>query len=123
MENNKKWVNLSFLASAVLLGMIAFLMSQKIAVALDFEGRVQNLENYLRLGSAALGALLYLVLYRHKVANAYMDEVFTELSKVTWPGREETFKGTIAVIIAVTIAGFLLGIVDWTWSTMMKFLL
>ncbi len=123
MENNRKWVNLSFLAVAFLTGMVIFMLSQKFAVALDFEGRVQNLEDYLRVGSLATGGLIYLVLYKHKIANAYMDEVFTELTKVTWPGREETFKGTVAVLIAVTIAGFMLGMVDWVWSSLMKSLL
>lgn len=123
MENNRKWVNLSFLATAFLTGMVIFMLAQKFAVALDFEGRVQNLENILRMSSLGIGALIYLILYKHKTANAYMDEVFTELSKVTWPGREETFKGTIAVLIAVTIAGFMLGMVDWVWSSLMKVLL
>ncbi len=123
MENNRKWVNLSFLAAAFLLGMVVFMLSQKFAVALDFEGRIQNLESYLRIGSLAVGGLFYLILFKNKTSNAYMDEVFTELAKVTWPGREETFKGTIAVLIAVTIAGFMLGMVDWVWSSLMKFLL
>lgn len=123
MENNRKWVNLSFIATAALLGIVVYMLAQKFAVALDFEGRVQNLDSILRGGSFGLAFLTWLILYKHKTANVYMDEVFSELSKVTWPGREETFKGTIAVLIAVTIAGFLLGLVDLVWSSLMGALL
>jgi preprotein translocase SecE subunit len=44
-----------------------------------------------------------------------MNEVVAEVSKVTWPTQNETLKATIAVLIAVTIAGTILWLVDSTW--------
>jgi preprotein translocase SecE subunit len=123
MENNQKWVNLSFLAGAALVAFIVFLLANKGAAVLDFEGRIHNLNVYLRAGALVVGAIVFFVLYRNKVANAFLDEVFIELVKVTWPAREETFKGTIAVIIAVTIMGFMFGFVDWIWSHLVTFIL
>ena len=123
MENNQKWVNLSFLSGAALAGFILFLLANKGAAVLDFEGRVQHLGTILRGGALFAGAIVFLILYRNKVANSFMEEVFIELGKVTWPAREETFKGTIAVIIAVTIMGFMFGFVDWVWSHLVNFIL
>ena len=123
MENTGKWINLSFVATGLLLAFISYLLAQKFAVALDFEGRIPNLDLILKVSSMGLGLLCYGILFKHKVANQYMDEVFSELSKVTWPGSEETFKGTIAVVIAVLIAGFCLGLVDMAWSKVMALIL
>lgn len=123
MENNQKWVNLSFFAGAALLAFLTFLLANKTAAALDFEGRIANLDTYIRLGSIALGAGLFVLLYTNKTANLFMDEVLIELGKVTWPAREETFKGTIAVLVAVTFMGFMFGLVDWAWSHIVNFIM
>lgn len=116
MESNQKWVNLSFLAGAGLIGFVVFLLASRAAAALDFDGRFGHLESSIKIGAVVVGALCFLLLYRSKSATLYMDEVFIELNKVTWPQREETTKGTIAVLIAVTVMGFMFGLVDWLWS-------
>src|SRR3990167_8567606 len=123
MENNQKWVNLSFFAGAALLAFVTFMIANKTAAAFDSEGRVANLETYLRIGSLVVGGLVFLILYRNQTANSFMDEVLIELGKVTWPEREETVKGTIAVLIAVTIMGFMFGLVDWIWSRVISFIM
>lgn len=123
MENNQKWVNLSFLAASALTAFVIFLLASRASAALDFDGRVQNLATILRLGAIVVGAVCFFVLYKNKTANLFMDEVFIELGKVTWPQREETFKATIAVLIAVTIMGFMFGVVDWVWSRLVNFIL
>jgi preprotein translocase subunit SecE len=54
-------------------------------------------------------------LAKNSVANTFMNEVVAELSKVTWPTHDETLKGTIAVLIAVSIAGAALWLMDNVW--------
>ncbi|MEL6341190.1 MAG: preprotein translocase subunit SecE [Myxococcota bacterium] len=46
-------------------------------------------------------------------------EVVDELSKVTWPTREETGNNTVVVIITVLICSAYLGLFDavWLWVT------
>ena len=41
-----------------------------------------------------------------------LDEIFSELKKVTWPTREETAYLTMVVIIVSVIAGIILGSID-----------
>jgi preprotein translocase subunit SecE len=116
MENNQqKWVNLSFVAAALLLAYVVFVLAVKFSVVLDFDGRVRSLDKILMGVSAALGFLLFFGLFKSKVANAFMSETVAEISKVTWPTKDETLKATIAVLIAVTIAGAILWMVDNTW--------
>lgn len=116
MDNNQqKWVNLSYVAAALLLAYIVFVLSTKFSVFLDFEGRVRSLDKILMGASALVGFALFLGLNKSSVANTFMNEVVAEVSKVTWPTQSETTKATIAVLVAVTIAGVILWMVDNLW--------
>jgi preprotein translocase SecE subunit len=116
MENNQqKWVNLSFVATALLVAYVTFVLAMKFSVILDFEGRIRSLDKILMGGSFALGAILFLGLLKSSVANEFMNEVVAEVSKVTWPTQNETMKATIAVLIAVCIAGVILWMLDSVW--------
>lgn len=116
MENNQqKWVNLSFIAASLLLAYISFVLATKFSVILDFEGRVQSLDKILLGVSALLGVGLFVGLSYSRVATDFMNEVVSEVSKVTWPTQNETFKATVAVLIAVTFAGGVLWLVDSFW--------
>jgi len=48
---------------------------------------------------------------RPKVPN-FLEEIISELKKVTWPTREETAYLTMVVIIVALAAGVALGLVD-----------
>lgn len=116
MENNQqKWVNLSFVAASLLLAYVLFVLATKFSVVLDFEGRIRSLDKILLGGSALIGVLAFLALNKSAVASGFMNEVVAELAKVSWPGQDETLKGTIAVLIAVTIAGAIFWLIDNVW--------
>jgi len=42
----------------------------------------------------------------------FLEEVWLELKKVHWPGRQETFAATGVVIVVVFIVAVWLGLVD-----------
>lgn len=116
MDNNQqKWVNLSYVAAALLLSYVVYVLSIKFSVYLDFEGRVRSLDKMILGASALVGLVIFLVLSRSAIANSFMNEVVSEVSKVTWPTQNETTKATFAVLVAVTIAGVALWIVDNLW--------
>lgn len=116
MDNNQqKWVNLSFVAASLLLAYVVFVLAVKFSVVLDFDGRVRSLDKIMMAVSAVVGFGLFFGLYKSTVATTFMNETVAELSKVTWPTKDETFKATIAVLIAVTIAGVILWMVDSAW--------
>lgn len=123
MENNQKWINLSYLAAAALVGFVVFLLASKFAVFLDFEGRVRSLDNIIKGGSFGVAALIFLVLYKSSVVNVFMNQVVSELVKVTWPTQDETLKATFFVIVAVLIAGVSLWVIDMIWIKILSFVL
>lgn len=116
MDNNQqKWVNLSFVAASLLLAYVVFVLAVKFSVVLDFDGRIRSLDKIMMAVSAVVGFGLFFSLYKSTVATTFMNETVAELSKVTWPTKDETLKATIAVLIAVTIAGVILWMVDSAW--------
>jgi len=60
--------------------------------------------------------LCFFILLRHAKANALMEDVVSELKKVTWPGREEVVRSTIVVMICIVICSLILGAFDVVWG-------
>ena len=119
MKNNQRYIILSFLAFAVALGFAVrglagpILASQEIADPTVF-GTVELTD---ALG-VSLGILSFIVLLRSASGVAFTDEVISELRKVVWPQREDTFRSTTIVIgtslfLALALAGF-----DWVWGSL-----
>ena len=119
----QKWVNLSYLAVAGLMLYISFTAGQYAVSAYDLEARIHNVELVLRGVSILLGGIVFLVLYRHQQANQFMNEVATELARVSWPTHKETSNGTIVVIVMVIVSGMVLGLFDYIWTNLLKMVL
>lgn len=122
-SQHQKWVNLSYLLAAVLLGYIVFSAAGKVVAAYDLETRVRNVEFILRGISIAAGALLFIGLYRNEQTNQFMNEVVVELSRVVWPTQKDTTSATFIVIVMVVISGVILGLLDLVWIRLMKWIL
>lgn len=45
-------------------------------------------------------------------APGFVEDIFSELKKVTWPTRQETAYLTMVVIVVAVAAGVILGVVD-----------
>ena len=124
MENsNQKWVGITFLAFSVLIAYIVFAGLFKLAGVYDFEAKVKNIDLVIRLASVAIGALLFLILYKNDSANQFMHETVTELSRVTWPTSKETVSATWVVIIMVLVTGMILGLLDKFWTLVIQWIL
>lgn len=122
-QQQRTWVNVSYLAAAALLGYVVFSLGGKAIATFDLESRVRNVELVLRGSSVALGALLFVALWRSQRANQFMGEVFLELSRVNWPTQKDTTNATILVIIMVLISGFVLGFLDYAWTQILHWVL
>ena len=122
-SQHQKWVNLSYLVAAILLGYIVFSVAGKVVAAWDLETRIRNVDLVLRGISLAAGALLFLLLYRNEQANQFMNEVVVELSRVVWPSQKDTSSATFVVIIMVVVSGVILGLLDYVWVQLMKWIL
>ncbi len=53
----------------------------------------------------------------------YLKEVRAEMSKVTWPTRDEAIRLTLIVLAATIFMAFFLGVVDWTFDQLFRLLI
>jgi preprotein translocase subunit SecE len=120
---HQKWVNLSYLAVAALLAYIVFAGGLGLAAQFDWEAKVRNIDLVLRIGSIVAGGALFLALYTNHRSNQFMNEVVTELARVTWPTQKETTSATFIVIIMVLISGAILGFLDYLWTVLLQWVL
>ena len=65
----------------------------------------------------------FVILLKHPKVNSFMDEVVTELKKVTWPGRPDVVRSTTVVIICIMIASVILASFDVVWGRVMSWAL
>ena len=50
----------------------------------------------------------------------YIQEVKSELEKVTWPKKEEIIKLTLIVFIISGVVSFYLGVLDFTFTKLLE---
>lgn len=114
MENsNSKIITISFMASGILLGIVAFVLIESLAaVATGAAGRFLGQELVRHGFPAALGLISFLVLQFNKKVLVWADEVVTELRKIIWPSRRDTVQMTIVVCVMLIISGLVLGAFD-----------
>lgn len=107
----ERWVQFSFIALA---GIIVFTADQLIQT---IWGYFAEPDPTIVSGAAALlGLVIAFVAYRHPRSNELAREVVGELSKVTWPTRDETYYSTMVVIVTSIIAAVYTGVFDAVWS-------
>lgn len=59
---------------------------------------------------------------RQKIVN-YYREVVSEMSKVSWPSRDELKRSTIVVLIVTIIFAVFIGSFDWVLSQIVQWFL
>jgi preprotein translocase SecE subunit len=70
-----------------------------------------------------LALVLLVVLYQHRRVNEVLDEVVSELRKVTWPALTDVQKSTLVVILCILLASGILAGFDFVWGKVIGFLL
>ncbi len=53
----------------------------------------------------------------------FLSEVWSELKKVHWPSRKETYAATLIVVIITIIVATFLGVVDYAISHLVRVIL
>ena len=58
-----------------------------------------------------------------KAAKTYIKESFEELSRVTWPTKNQAVRLTSIVLVSCLIFGLLLGFVDYIFNKMFVYVI
>lgn len=108
-----RWVQATFMAC----GLLLFWVLDKAAnIGLTYF--TEPNETVVTAGSAVVAAIIMFAIYRNPTVQTASSDVAAELSKVTWPSRQETTTSTIVVIVASFIAAAIVGAFDAIWSAL-----
>jgi preprotein translocase SecE subunit len=80
--------------------------------------RFLGLAELSSLVAFVVGVLAFVTLLRVKAAVSYVDEVVDEVTKVTWPSRDETFKAATTVVGTTAFVAVLIGVYDFLWKAL-----
>jgi preprotein translocase subunit SecE len=106
-----RWVQTAFLAAGALL----FLVLNRVIVGV-WERFAEPNSILAAVISGVVAAVAAWRLYKVETINRAANDVVAELTKVSWPTRQEVSTSTVVVIITSIVAATILGIFDAVWS-------
>jgi preprotein translocase subunit SecE len=107
----ERWVQFAFVAMAVF---IVYVTDKLVTFVWEFWAEPSD--TIVTAIAVALGLAGSFLAYQNDRFRDFCTEVVTELSKVTWPTREETWYSTLVVLTASFIAAVYTGMFDAIWS-------
>ena len=114
MENDKKWIYLSYAVATLILSWVvnqfALLLIQSFHLPNPKVLEVVSLSALLSFVGMTLFAFFYT---KKPEVRSYTSEVFQELRKVTWPSKKTGYLSTVVVIVTVVVMAVVLGLFDW----------
>ena len=126
MGSTQRYVVVGILAIAVVIAMALSQGTQWLWVQFSLDDppifgiRELPLSKVLAYGLVALAVV---GVFKHAPTYLLANEIVEELTKVTWPQKEEIGNATVVVIIAVFICAAFLGTFDAFWLAVTNFVL
>ena len=112
-NEGKKWIQASLALVCIFLGYVVISFFEKMSEWFLLESKIP----YFFAMSQALGVIVglttFLVIIKTPKTAEFLRDVYDELLKVVWPDRDQTWKYTFVIMIAVTIMGFVFGLFDF----------
>jgi preprotein translocase subunit SecE len=121
----RRYVYAAYMAAAIA---IAFLSTKVIDYAWFktsqwkpawFGQYVEPVDEVVVIAGGVIGVGVALYYWRHKKVRTLIEEIAEELTRVTWPSRQEVQNSTTVVIIATAFATIFFALMDqfWLWVT------
>jgi len=126
-SENRKYTTLALLVFSAICGFIFYKASTQVVDIFKWGGSQvlfgQSWQVVGGVGSGLFAFILFLILTLNEKVTTFLDEVFIELRKTTWPTSKETGASTLVVSIMVGIAGILFFMMDFMWGIVFGILL
>lgn len=116
-DDGKKWIQTSVAILCLLLTYVLIKFFGQMGEWFDLESKIPQFMMVSQLISVLIALGFFIYLMKNPTTSNFLSDVYQEGLKVVWPDKNETVKHTIAIMIGVTIVGFILGIFDFvaTW--------
>ena len=121
-DYGKKWIQTSLAVVCMLVAYILIKFFTQMGEWFELESKISYYMAAMQIVSVVVALGVFVYVTKNDKTRTFLEEVYTEATKVVWPNRNETVKHTVGIMIGVTIVGFLLGIFDLSASWLMSLL-
>lgn len=97
----------------ILLGYVLISFFEKLGEWFTLEARVPYFFAISQVLSVLIGVGVFGYLFKNPKTSLFLQEVYSETVKVVWPDKQQTWRHTFVIMIAVTIMGFVFGFFDF----------
>jgi preprotein translocase subunit SecE len=112
-DEGKKWIQASVAVVCILLGYVLISFFEMLAEWFALETMVPYFFGITQGVSVIAALATYLVIMKNPKSAEFLTNVYQEVLKVVWPDRQQTWRHTFVIMIAVTIFGFIFGFFDF----------
>ncbi|MFN8943471.1 MAG: preprotein translocase subunit SecE [Pseudobdellovibrionaceae bacterium] len=112
-KTNSKVVTVSFALFAMLICLSMRLLLKAFAGAFSLVARATDADLVRHGMPVLIGLGLFLYLQFTPKVLAWADEVISEIKKITWASKKDTYGMTVAVVVMVTISGIVVALFDY----------
>ena len=121
--DNRKIIVASYVAAGMIVWFLSRAAIQFFYLLFYQVRRIPGIAFMREALPVVVGAATFIVLFSNPKVNLLLEEVVSELKKVTWPTRDEVVRSTTVVIICILIASFILAGFDIVWGKVVGFFL
>jgi preprotein translocase subunit SecE len=113
-EEGKKWIQATVAVACILAGYVLISFFEKMAEWFTLEARIPYFFGITQVLSVIIALGIYIGLMKNPKSSDFLANVYQEVLKVVWPDRQQTWRHTFVILIAVTIFGFIFGFFDFS---------
>lgn len=112
-NEGKKWIQTVVAVVCILLTYVLISFFEKLTEWFALESKIPFYFVITQGLSVIIGLATYVLVFRNPKSNEFLNDVYQEVMKVVWPDRQQTWRHTFVIMIAVTIMGFVFGFFDF----------
>lgn len=112
-DDGKKWIQTTVAITCILLVYVLISFFEKLAEWFALETMIPYFFGITQFVSVVIGLATYIAIFKNSKSNDFLTNVYQEVLKVVWPDKQQTWRHTFVIMIAVTIMGFVFGFFDF----------
>lgn len=112
-DEGKKWIQTAVALVCILLVYVLISFFEKLAEWFALETVVPYYFGVTQFLAVVGGLITYIVIFKNPKSNDFLNNVYQEVLKVVWPDRQQTWRHTFVIMVAVCIMGFIFGFFDF----------
>lgn len=112
-DEGKKWIQTTVAIACILLTYVLISFFEKMAEWFALETKIPYFFGITQVVSVLIGLSTYIAVFKNPKSSEFLTNVYQEVMKVVWPDRQQTWRHTFVIMVAVTIMGFVFGFFDF----------